>query len=165
MQTEVELIRCPNCGHELGHTARHDGFKAGATSIGPPLLRCPSCGILVDTEQKEWDQHTTIQKAWFMLSRVLWLAFASFFICGGTAEIIKAIALWQEWVYPSGVTTLWFASYGVCTLLLAALFIRNAVAEIRTSLNRSDSEEARSMWREANALQPFDDSSARSTDG
>ncbi len=157
MHTEVEILVCPQCRAELAHTIRHNGFKAASTSIGPPLLRCTSCDTLVYTDQKEWDQQNTLQKSWFVISRTMWLIAGSFFICGGAAGFLKLIAVHRGWIDEAKSMTFMAAAYGTGTLILATVFFRNSLAEIRESLIRSRSEEARAMWREAHPLPAFTD--------
>jgi len=152
MHTEVDILSCPTCGAEVGHTIRHNGFKAAATSIGPPLLRCTSCDTLVRSGQKEWEQQNAASKAWFFISRTAWLIAGSFFVCGGIAGVLNLIAVDRKWIDDANSTTFILSTDGFCTLLLSAIVLRNSLAEIRASLKRSQSDEARNMWREANPL-------------
>jgi hypothetical protein len=155
MHTEVERLCCPECGKEVDHTISHNGFQAGSTSIGPPLIKCPSCETLVYTGKREWDQQNVARKAWFVLSRGMWLVVGSIFVCGGAAGILQIVAVERDWIEDHQSTTFAITCYGVGTLFLSAVVIRNALDEIRTSLQRSQSDEARAMWTDANTLGDF----------
>ena len=155
MHTEVERLCCPECGTEVDHTISHNGFQAASTSIGPPLIKCPSCETLVYTGKREWDQQNVARKAWFVLSRGMWLVVGSIVVCGGATGVLQMVALERHWIEHHQSTTFATTCFGVGTLLLSAVVIRNALAEIRTSLQRSQSEEARAMWTDANKLVDF----------
>lgn len=85
----------------------------------------------------------TIRRAWYVLSRFLWLMAGSFFLGGGFACIACFIALECDWIQPEQETRYMILFYFIGTIALGALLLRNAVAEIRASQHRSMSPEHR----------------------
>ncbi|NQV26092.1 MAG: hypothetical protein HQ518_17170 [Rhodopirellula sp.] len=161
MHSEIEILLCPRCGTEISHTIRHNGFKAASTSIGPPILKCPSCETFSLTGQKEWDQQNSLQKIWFWLSRLLWLIVGSFVICGGAAGVLKMLALHQGWITSQQSIPFAITCYVIGTVLLSAVVIRNSLTEINDSIVRSQSDESRAMWTAANPLPNFQESDSK----
>ena len=136
MQTEVIILRCPECETEVGHTVYHNGFRAAATSIGPSIIECPQCAFQVETGQKEWGQFGLLRKSWYVISRVFWLFVASIFVCGGFAALFNRLALDQGWIVKEQSNLLMLKTYIIATLVLSCLFIRRSWKEIHDSLQR-----------------------------
>lgn len=136
MHTEVRVLCCPDCGTTLGETVLHSGFQSGGTSIGPPTISCPNCGLLIDTGKSEWREKSTLQKTWFISSRLTWFSVSAFFL-GSLCGIVVVWGLDENgFIRNVDRQFYFFVVFGIASLLLGALFCANAIREIRESDRR-----------------------------
>lgn len=137
MQTEIVIISCPVCGATVDHAVRHNGFQAGGTSIGPSVIACPECGTWVGTNQSEWVEKSFLQRAWFVLQRLVWLIIGSVVVGGGMAIVTGTVAVESHWIDKSQQGTCVLTAFCAVSMLISAILVRNARREIRNSLERT----------------------------
>ncbi len=142
VHTEVEAVYCPECGAKFSETVRHDGFRAGSTSIGPAALPCRQCGCLIVTGQSEWDDKTFAQQVWFVMQRTAWMLGSSLVFASVVAYIVASIAT-EYWNFDRAHEQSWqLKTFCVGTFFVAVVFFRNAAREIRESRRRKQAIES-----------------------
>ncbi len=136
MHTEVRVLCCPDCGTTLNETVLHSGFQSASTSIGPPTISCPNCGLLVTTGKSEWREKSIFQKAWLIITRLMWFCASAFFL-GSLCGIVVALSLHEAgWIRRIDRQFCFEVVLSISSLLVAILFFANVIREIRESERR-----------------------------
>jgi hypothetical protein len=135
--TEIENLYCPECGVTVRQSIRHQGFRAGGTSIGPSTIPCPACGTVVKTGDSEWDEKGLFQKSWFFLSCIAWWIAGSLFVGGAFACVVGWCAVESRLIAKSQEALCIAIAFVGGILFLGTILMRNALWEIRESRKRS----------------------------
>lgn len=143
MNTHVQSIRCPRCYAEVREIVMHRGFQVGGSSIGPYLIPCPKCGLLVESGLSEWADKSIAERQWYIVRLILW-AIAGAVIVGGVAAAIgSAILVQLELVRQAQISTCRIIIFWSVSAILVSQLFRNGRGEIRESKERTCAEQTR----------------------
>jgi hypothetical protein len=145
MHTEIQVLRCPDCGAKVSEVVRHGGFRAGGSSIGPSTIHCAGCGAALLTGQSEWGEKTILQQSWYIVQRVIWLIVASLLLVAPVVAIGVWAAVNNRFLDPSQQGLAIGAGYTIGTAIVGIILFRNAAKEIRESRQRTSNIEAASV--------------------
>ena len=68
-------LSCPRCRKEYGIQVVNVMFIKLVTGLGPPLIRCTSCGAVFDSGLTEWLRMSDSQKSRYVFLSILYAIF------------------------------------------------------------------------------------------
>jgi hypothetical protein len=140
-QTYVKSIVCPDCGAKVREVVSQGVFQVGGSSIGPPVLPCPRCGLFVESGLSEWEEKSILARAWYILRILLWTVFGTSAVGITVAFVAAEIAERNKWIRPAQHSACYWTVFGIVAGLLAWRLLGNSVREIRDSRARTATED------------------------
>ncbi len=134
MEFSWRFLRCPGCNRIYNwHIEKILYFFKAGSGLGPPNVRCASCGTVFASGLQEWQQMTMSQKFRYGFMSLLYSLFIGLCLTFPAITIVGKITQYGDPSFPSGD----LIAFSLVVFSLPTVFIQ--ILRVLLSMSRSES--------------------------